>query len=111
VIDPSDGIAFAQLARGRPADIDAAVASARAAGDGGWGRATATERGRLLARWAALVERDAQTLALLESRDVGKPRTQALADARALARYLEYYAGAADKLHGQTLPFRAGTRC
>lgn len=108
VVDPSDGVAFAQLARGRAADVDAAVASSRAAADGAWGRLSATERGRLLARWSSLVEREAESLATLESRDVGKPRSQALADARALARYLEFYAGAADKLHGETLPYLPG---
>ena len=51
----------------------------------------------------------AETLARLEALDVGKPLSQARADARALARYLEFYAGAADKVHGQTIPFVHGT--
>jgi aldehyde dehydrogenase (NAD+) len=106
--DPSSGREIARLARGGPDEIDAAVAAARAAFAGDWGRATAAERGRALARLGRLVEARAEDLARLEARDVGKPLSQARADARVLARYLEYYAGAADKLTGETIPFLDG---
>ncbi len=56
MVDPSDGREFGRIARGGAADIDAAVAAARAAQDGDWGRATAAERGRALARLGRLVE-------------------------------------------------------
>jgi len=108
VIDPSDGQRIGSIARGRAADIDAAVRSARAAFEGAWGHTPAMARGRLLMRLAALVDAHRESLALLESRDVGKPIGQARADAAALARYFEYYAGAADKLHGQTIPYQDG---
>jgi aldehyde dehydrogenase (NAD+) len=112
VIDPSDGKAFAKIARGNGADIDAAVRAARAAfgefGGGDWGRVTATERGRLLTRFAQAVLDNQEELARLESRTTGKPLKQGRADAVALARYFEYYAGAADKLHGETLPYQRG---
>ena len=49
-----------------------------------------------------------EELAQLEARDTGKPLRQARADAAALARYFEFYAGAADKLHGETLPYQTG---
>ncbi|EGD02543.1 aldehyde dehydrogenase, partial [Burkholderia sp. TJI49] len=49
-----------------------------------------------------------EELATIEARDTGKPLKQARADAAALARYFEFYAGAADKLHGETLPYHAG---
>ena len=49
-----------------------------------------------------------ELLARLEAHDVGKPLKQARADAIALARYCEFYAGAADKLHGETIPFATG---
>ena len=49
-----------------------------------------------------------ELLAALEAHDVGKPLKQARADAVALARYFEFYGGAADKVHGETLPFAAG---
>ena len=112
VVDPSDGQPFAQIARGNAADIDAAVRVARAAygefGDGDWGRLSATDRGRLLAKLAQRVAEVAEELGRLESRCTGKPLKQGRADANALARYFEYYAGAADKLHGETLPYQPG---
>jgi aldehyde dehydrogenase (NAD+) len=108
VIDPSDGAAFARIGRGGAAEIDAAVTAAQAALDGAWGRLTATERGRLLSRLATLIARDAERLAQLESRDVGKPIRQARADAAACARYFEFYGGAADKVMGDTIPYQDG---
>ncbi len=108
VLDPSTGDSFASIARGTRADIDRAVSAARRAFDGDWGRLTATERGRLLARWAEAIGAHREELAQLESRDTGKPLKQARADAIALARYFEYYGGAADKLHGDTIPYQAG---
>jgi aldehyde dehydrogenase (NAD+) len=112
VVDPSDGKPFARLARGNGADIDLAVRAARAAlGDcfeGDWGRMTATERGRLLMKLSVAVLEHHDELAQLESRTTGKPLKQGRADATALARYFEYYAGAADKLHGETIPYQTG---
>ncbi|CAB3755010.1 aldehyde dehydrogenase family protein [Paraburkholderia solisilvae] len=108
VIDPSDGQPFARLARGNAADIDQAVAAARRAFDGAWGALSAAERGRLLYRLALRVGACHEELAQLEARDTGKPLRQARADAAALARYFEFYAGAADKLHGETLPYQSG---
>jgi len=107
VVDPSDGQPFAQIARGSAADIDAAVSAARRAFEGAWGATSAAERGRTLQRLSTLVAGHQETLAQLESRDTGKPLKQARADAAALARYFEFYAGAADKLHGETLPYQA----
>ncbi|HTN50657.1 MAG TPA: aldehyde dehydrogenase family protein [Burkholderiaceae bacterium] len=112
VVDPSDGVAFAKIARGTPPDIDAAVHAARisvgASLDGPWGRTTAIERGRLLLKLARAVQDAHEELAQLESRTTGKPLKQGRADAAALARYFEYYAGAADKLHGETIPYQNG---
>src|SRR5450755_588920 len=110
--DPSDGSTFARIARGGAADIDAAVAAARAALDspaaGSWGRLSALERGRILSAIGRKVLDNVELLAQLEVHDVGKPLKQARADAVALARYFEFYGGAADKVHGETLPFAAG---
>jgi aldehyde dehydrogenase (NAD+) len=112
VIDPSDGQAFAKIARGNATDIDAAVRAARgavgAALDGDWGRTSATDRGRLLMKLSHAVTAHHEELAKLESRTTGKPLRQGRADTTALARYFEYYAGAADKLHGETIPYQAG---
>ena len=108
VVDPSVGTGFAELARGTAEDVDAAVRAARAALDGDWGRLPAFERGRCLSRLGQLVLEQVEELALLEARDVGKPLRQARADAQALARYFEFYGGAADKVHGTTIPYQAG---
>lgn len=105
VIDPSSGAAFDEIARGTAADVDAAVKAARAALNGPWGRLTATERGRILMKMSAAVLADAENLAQLEARDTGKPIGQARNDIAVAARYLEYYAGAADKLLGQQIPY------
>ncbi|WP_321840378.1 aldehyde dehydrogenase family protein [Paraburkholderia bannensis] len=107
-LDPSTGQPFAELARGNAADIDAAVQAARRAFEGPWGALSPAERGRLLFALAGLVTRDKEILAQLEAQDTGKPLKQARADAAALARYFEFYAGAADKLHGETLPYQTG---
>src|SRR4051812_14190070 len=110
--DPSDGSELARIGRGGAKDVDAAVAAARAALDGddttAWGRQSAVERGRLLAAIGRKVLDNVELLAELEVHDVGKPLKQARADAVALARYCEFYAGACDKVHGQTLPFANG---
>ncbi len=108
LFNPSDGSLLAQIARAATADVDAAVAAAQAALDGPWGRLSAAERGRLLLRMSALVLAQADELARLEALDVGKPLRQGRADALALARYLEFYGGAADKVMGQTIPFASG---
>jgi aldehyde dehydrogenase (NAD+) len=108
VLNPSNGERFAQIARGNRADIDAAVTCARQAFSGPWGRLSALERGRLLALWAQAILSHQEELARIESTDTGKPLKQARADAIALARYFEFYGGAADKLHGQTIPYQEG---
>ncbi|HEY2929786.1 aldehyde dehydrogenase family protein, partial [Piscinibacter sp.] len=107
--NPSDGSALAPIARGMSADIDAAVAAARTALDAGeWGRMSAAERGRVLSAIGRKVLEQVDALARLEALDVGKPVKQGRSDALALARYLEFYGGAADKVHGQTLPYQRG---
>jgi aldehyde dehydrogenase (NAD+) len=108
VIDPSTGQIYAEIARGTAADIDAAVASARAAFDGAWGRMAPADRGRLLLKLSQLMTVEADRLARIESRDVGKPLAQSRKDIAATARYFEYYAGACDKLAGEVLPFSPG---
>ncbi len=113
VIDPADGREFDRIARGAPEDIDQAVRAAQAAMgehfDGPWALTCARDRGRLLAAWGRAVLDEADELARLEARDTGKTLRTARNDVAALARYFEYYAGACDKLHGETLPYDTGT--
>ena len=108
VIDPSDGQTFDEIQRSNAEDIHTAVTAARDGFDMVWQHIPAAERGRLLMRLSNKVAEHADELALLEQRDCGKPVKQAKADAAALARYLEFYAGACDKLHGETIPYQNG---
>jgi len=108
LINPSTGERLCDIAVGDAEDINASVAAAKASLNGEWGRYTALDRGRCLARLGQLVLQHVDALAELEALDVGKPLTQARNDAIALARYCEFYAGATDKIHGQTIPYLDG---
>lgn len=109
VICPSDGQVFATIARSGPADVGAAVQAARRAFDSGaWPRTSATDRGRVLAKMSALILREQESLARLEARDVGKIYRSTMFDVTVLARYFEFYAGAADKLGGDVIPVPNG---
>ena len=106
---PSDGKAFARIQSSTAADVDDAVQAARAAFDcGAWSRTAAADRGRMLARLGRLVSERSKELADLEALDTGKPVSQAANDIRLAARYFEYYGGAADKLHGEVIPYLDG---
>jgi len=105
VIDPSTNKPITSIARGTIADIDAAVNAAQSALVGEWGAMTALERGRILIKVGVAVLNHVEDLAKIEAIDVGKPLTQARADAVALARYMEFYGGAADKITGETIPY------
>ena len=108
VIDPADGQPYESIERSNAADVDAAVQAASQCLDGTWSRLSAAERGRLLMKLSVKVAEHADELAAIEQRDCGKPTKQAKADALALVRYFEFYAGAADKLHGDTIPYLDG---
>ncbi len=108
MLDPSDGAPFAEIARGTAADIDAAVRAAQAAREGAWSKLSPAERGRLLGTLGRAILDRAEELALIEARDCGKPLKQARADVGACARYFEFYGGAADKVHGATIPYPEG---
>ena len=91
VLCPSDGRAFATIARGRDVDIDLAVKTARKAFDEGpWPRLSATDRGRVLMKMSELILRDREKLATLEAMDVGKLYKSAFSDVTVLARYFEF---------------------
>ena len=106
VIDPSDGQIFDEIQRSNANDVDLAVNAARDCLELVWQRLSAAERGRLLMRLSVKITEHTNELALIEQRDCGKPVKQARADAAALARYFEFYAGACDKLHGATIPYQ-----
>jgi aldehyde dehydrogenase (NAD+) len=106
-INPATEQVIARIAKGGAEDVDVAVASARAAFEGEWGRLKASDRGRLLYKLADLIEKNADELVTLESLDSGKPvsavRRQ---DLPAVIDTLVYYAGMADKINGQVIPAR-----
>ena len=108
VVAPADGEAFEQIPRGTAQDVDQAVAAARESLDGPWGRMTPTERGRILVKIGEAVLAHEEELARIEARDTGKPMTTARNDIKVLARYFEFYGTAADKIHGETIPFLNG---
>ena len=103
--NPSSGKILCKISRGSSEDIDHAV---KAAQNSDWVRSTALERGRVLLKMSQMVLNEVELLAELEANDVGKPLTQARGDAIALARYLEFYGGASDKIHGETIPYLKG---
>jgi acyl-CoA reductase-like NAD-dependent aldehyde dehydrogenase len=105
--DPGTGRAFMDVASGGAEDIDRAVQDARAAFRGTLRRLMPAERGRLLARTAQLVRERAEPLAVAETLCSGKRLSESLGDVAGAARCFEYYAGACDKLHGETLPLGA----
>ncbi|HEU0202455.1 MAG TPA: aldehyde dehydrogenase family protein [Burkholderiaceae bacterium] len=108
VVDPATGATFSEIARGKAHEVDLAVQAARGALSGAWGRVTATDRGRVLLKISQAVLDHAEELAKLEARDTGKPMSTARNDINVLARYFEFYGGAADKVHGQVIPFMNG---
>jgi betaine-aldehyde dehydrogenase len=106
VVNPATGELLARAPLGGKADVDRAVAAAQAAFDDpkGWSSWSAAKRGRALLKYANLVKDHIEELAQLESRNVGKPIKSARGEALAVSLVLEYYAGAATKLFGETIP-------
>jgi acyl-CoA reductase-like NAD-dependent aldehyde dehydrogenase len=88
-------------------DADAAVARARGAFTE-WRSVAPSDRARLLRRLAGLVEEHAEELALLETRNVGKPISDSRGEVGMVAEVFHFYAGAVDKHHGETIPVAGG---
>lgn len=108
VFAPSTGQKIDAIARGGDQEVDSAVKAARAAFENTWSKTPAVERGRLLSRLSAKIAECADELTELEARDTGKAMKLARNDIAATVRYFEFYGGAADKLHGDTIPFLEG---
>lgn len=105
---PSRGEVITAIARSQASDVDEAVGAASQAFSGelgDWTSWTARKRSEWLLAFAAAIEAEHEPLAGLECADTGKPMTQARGDITACARYFRFYGGAADKLHGETIPF------
>ncbi|QCO56538.1 aldehyde dehydrogenase [Pseudorhodobacter turbinis] len=102
--NPYTGEAWAKIAQGNAADVDRAVAAAKAAFEGVWGTMKPTERGKLLVRLAELIERDAARLGGLEVCDNGKLIAEMGAQTKYMAEWYRYYGGLADKIEGAVIP-------
>ncbi|XP_052199322.1 aldehyde dehydrogenase family 2 member C4-like isoform X2 [Diospyros lotus] len=104
-IDPRTGEVIARVAEGGKDDVDLAVKAAREAFDHGpWPRLSGSARARILMKLADLINENAQELAALDTIDAGKLFSWGKAkDIPGAADLLRYYAGAADKIHGETL--------
>lgn len=108
VYDPATGEVIAHVAQANVADVDRAVTAAHTRfTDGPWKRMRSRERGQLLQRIANLIREKSEMLAQIESRNGGKPITAARGEIGAVANTFEYYAGAVNKIHGQTIPANA----
>jgi betaine-aldehyde dehydrogenase len=106
VVNPATGMSIATAPQGGKVDVDKAVAAAQAAFEApkGWSSWAAGKRGRTLAKLAALVKDHTEELAQLESRNTGKPITSARGEITGVSLVFDYYAGAANKVFGQTIP-------
>jgi aldehyde dehydrogenase (NAD+) len=102
--DPATGEAIARVARAGRADVDRAIDAAEWCLSGPWREAPPRRRVELLSTLADLIEDEQDDLARTEMRDSGKPLWQARREVASSARYFRYYAGAADKIHGEQIP-------
>ncbi len=112
-IDPATEEVICDVAEGDKADVDAAAKAAREAFENGpWSRMDARDRGRLMYKFADMMEEEADELAALESWDNGKPiRDSRNADVVLAIDCIRYYAGLADKIQGDTIPIRGDYFC
>ena len=107
VVNPATEEAIAELPAAGIEETDAAVSAAKAAFPA-WRAVAPLDRARLLRRLAALVEEHGEELALLETRNVGKPIADSRGEVGMVAEVFYFYAGAVDKHHGETIPVAGG---
>jgi len=107
VLNPATEDPIAELPEAGVEEADAAVERAREAFPG-WRAVAPADRARLLRRLATLVEEHAEELALLETRNVGKPISDSRGEVGMVADVFHFYAGAVDKHHGETIPVGGG---
>ncbi len=108
LINPATGEVFCETAAASAADVETAVAGAQRAFEQGWRDLAPGKRAEALLRLAALIRENAEEIARLDMQNVGKPITDARAEAALGARIFEYYAGAIARLCGETIPVAGG---
>ena len=106
IVNPATGAVIATAPLGGKTDVDLAVAAAQKAFEDpkGWATWAAGKRGRTLAKFAALIKDRSEELAWLETRNVGKPIGSSRGEIIGASLVFDYYAGAANKVFGQTIP-------
>ncbi|MEO6349254.1 MAG: aldehyde dehydrogenase family protein, partial [Candidatus Limnocylindrales bacterium] len=104
VTNPATGEVIANVPMAGKADVDRAVEAAQKAFDGPYSKWSAAKRGRTLAKFSDLVKKANEELAQIDRENVGKPITASRAESFAVSLVLEYYAGAANKHFGETIP-------
>jgi len=106
IVSPANGEVIATAPLGGKEDVDRAVRAAQDAFDApkGWSSFAAGKRGRTLSKFAELIKKSSEELAQLESRNTGKPITSARGEIIGSSLVFDYYAGAANKIFGQTIP-------
>ncbi|MEK7389747.1 MAG: aldehyde dehydrogenase family protein [Elusimicrobiota bacterium] len=110
ICDPADGTVLARVPEASRADAQSAIAAARAAFDQGpWRATSAQDRGKLLLKIGDLIRANAQALAQLEVRNMGKPLAEAEFDVADAANCFEFYGGLATKIHGETMSVPANS--
>jgi acyl-CoA reductase-like NAD-dependent aldehyde dehydrogenase len=107
LLNPATEQPVAELEQAGAGETDRAVAAAKAAFPA-WRAVAPSDRARLLRRLATLVEEHGEELALLETRNVGKPISDSRGEVGMVAEVFQYYAGAVDKQFGQTIPVAGG---
>src|SRR6195256_1183284 len=106
-LNPATEQVIARISEGAEIDVDRAVAAARRAFEGSWRTMRAAERGHILLKWAELLKEHADEIVELESLDAGKPIAAVLRqDFPAAVDTLVFYAGWADKIHGEVVSTR-----
>ena len=103
-INPATGLVWARIPEATELDVNRAVEAAEAALNGEWGTMTPTARGKCLRRLGDLLAENSEAIGRVETVDTGKMFKETAWQATYIAEYLHFYAGAADKIHGETLP-------
>lgn len=103
-VNPATEKSLATLVRGNADDVNEAIGAARTAFEGAWQKVKPRERSRLLYELARAIEIRADEFAYWETMDSGKPLPLSKKEVLSTARYFEFYAGAADKIHGEQIP-------
>ena len=104
VTNPATGETWASIVDSTAGDVDAAVHAARTAFEGEWGATTPAKRARLLHKLADAIDERGEELAQIEVRDNGKLLREMSAQLKAVPAWYRYFAGLADKIHGETIP-------